>query len=291
MAKTVEEILKETGLTDDQIKAIDAKAIAGLNAYGATASDSLAKAELALRAQREEYDQRIAPALANWADHDTTLSTKVAAYETFINKMRDSGYLPQEILTSMPTFGPAAAVAPAVRGSDGRFVAGNNPVPGSPGPAVAFSKIQSHLQNELAGAFSFAADTQWKYRSLFGKEMPDSPTQIIGEAAAQHMSPADYAAKKYEFAARETAIKAEEQKKHDDSIRKEVADAKDREWGEKISSNPNVRLPQESAFAQISKARAEGKRADPLKLTAEERKSNTHANIQKEFGERSSMVQ
>ena len=289
MAKTVEEILKETGLTDDQIKAIDAKAIAGLNAYGATASDSLAKAELALRAQREEYDQRIAPALANWADHDTTLSTKVAAYETFINKMRDSGYVPQEILASMPTFGPAAA-PPAARGSDGRFVAGNNPVPGSPGP-VDTRKIQSDLQNELARAFTFAADTQWKYRSLFGKEMPDSPTQIIREAAAQRMTPADYAAKKYEFAARETAIKTEEQKKHDDAIRKEVADAKDREWGEKISSNPNVRLPQESAFAQISKARAEGKRADPLKLTAEERKSNTHANIQKEFGERSSMVQ
>ena len=296
-AKTVEDILRETGFTDEQIKAIDAKAMTALNTYGASANTNLEKAELALRAQREEYDTRIAPALANWADRDTRVSTENAAYREFITKMKDSGYLPPEMLAAIPTFGaPAAAAAPGTRGPDGRFVAGGNTVPGSPGPGPApgpdLTRVHADLQNEMGRAFAFGMDTQWRYRSLFGKEMPDSPTQLIREATQNHMDPSAWAAKKYDFTGRETAIRAEEQKKHDDAIRKETADAKDREWGEKISSNPNVRLPQESAFAQISKARADGKRADPLKMTAEERKVSTHSAIQKEFQERSSgMVQ
>jgi tRNA(Ser,Leu) C12 N-acetylase TAN1 len=46
----------------------------------------------------------------------------------------------------------------------------------------------------------------------------DSPTTIIREATAQRMSPADYAAKKYDFAGKEAAKRAEEQKKHDDFV-------------------------------------------------------------------------
>lgn len=287
MAKTVAEILKESGLTDEQITAIDAKAMDGLTRVVTSANEDREKAEFALRSQREEYDKNIAPALASWADRDTTLSTKVATYETLITKLKDSGYLPKEILDSMPTFTPSSSPGNTPRGGDGKFVAGQNAVPGSP----AFVDTRKELETQLGNAFSFAADTQWNYRRLFGKEMPDSPTTLIREAAANRMEPGAWAAKKYAFSDRETAIRAEEQKRHDDAIRKEVSESKDKEWSEKIGSNPNVRIPTESAFSQINKAQAEGKRRDPLKMSPEERKSNTHANIQKEFTERSSRVQ
>jgi hypothetical protein len=290
MAKTVAEILKESGLTDEQIAAIDAKALDGLTKYATEANTSLEKAELALRAQREEYDKNIAPALANWADRDTAISTKVAAYETFINKVKDSGYLPKEILDAMPSFGAPANPAnpnPGGRDPNGRFVAGANPVPGSPG----FVDVEKKLRDELGGAFAFAADTQWKYRQLYGQEMPDSPTTIIREAAQNRMSPSEWAAKKFNFAQKEQErIAAAEKAKIDAAVKDAVA-AKEKEWSEKMGNNPNVRTPAESAFSSVSKAVAEGKRQDPLKLTPEQRKANTHAEIQKAIAERSSMVQ
>jgi hypothetical protein len=284
MAKTVADVLKETGWSEDEIKALDQTKMEGLTRVVSSANESQEKAEFALRAQREEYDKTIAPALANWADRDTVLSTKLAAAEQFIAKVKDSGYLPKEILEAIPTITPST---PATRGADGKFVPGANASPGSP----AFVDLKKELAGELGSAFSFAADTQWNYRRLHGKEMPDSPTALIREAAANRMSASEWAAKKYDFAGRESAIKAEEQKKHDDAIRMEVEKKKDQEWAEKIGNNPNVRIPQESAFSSISKAQAEGKRQDPLKMSPEQRKANTHANIQKEFAERSSMVQ
>ncbi len=282
MAKTVAEVLKETGWSDDDIKGFDQAKMEGLTRIVSSANEAQEKGELALRAQREEYDRTIAPALANWADRDTVLSTKLAAAEAFIGKVKDSGYLPKEILDALPTAG-----SPAPRAADGKFVAGAGTTPGSPG----FVDIKKELSTDLGNAFSFAADTQWNYRRLHGKEMPDSPTALIREASANRMSPAEWAAKKYDFAARESTIKAEEAKKHDDAIRKEAREASDKEWSEKIGNNPNVRIPRESEFSSVSKAVAEGKRQDPLKMTPEQRKANTHANIQKEFAERSSTVQ
>jgi hypothetical protein len=287
MAKTVAEILKETGWSEDDIKALDQTKMEGLTRVVSAANESQEKAELALRAQREEYDQRIAPALANWADKDTVLSTKLAAAEQFINKVKDSGYLPKEILDVIPTITSGSPSPRPAQGPDGKFVAGANVTPGSPG----FVDVKKELANELGTAFSFAADTSWKYRSLFGKEMPDSPTALIREASQNRMSPADWAEKKYGFKTKEQEISAAAEKAKIDAAVKEAVTAKDREWAEKVGNNPNVRIPQESAFAEISKAQAEGKRADPLKMTAEQRKANTHANIQKEFAERSSMVQ
>lgn len=287
MPKTVAEILKESGLSDEQITAIDAKAMDGLTRVVSSANEAQDKAELALRAQREEYDSRIAPALASWADQDTRLSTENAAMRTYLDKIKTSGYLPPELVSAIPVVGaPATPSTPGspTRTPDGRFIASET----TPPPVVVDTK---KIEADLAGAFTFAADTQWNYRRLFGKEMPDSPTALIREAGQNRMSPQEWAAKKYDFSGRETAIKAEEQKKHDDTIRAEVKAAVDKEWAEKVGNNPNIRIPVESQFSSVSKAVAEGKRTDPLKMTPEQRKSSTHANIQKEFAERSSMVQ
>ena len=138
---------------------------------------------------------------------------------------------------------------------------------------------------KLAKRFPSPLDTQWKYRSLYGTEMPDSPTTIIREASAQRMSPSDYAAKKYDFAGKEAAKRADEQKKHDDAIRKETADQKDKEWSEKVGSNPNVRQAETSRFSEIDKAVKSGERPDPMKMTREQRHAATQQVIRKEIAQ------
>jgi hypothetical protein len=273
--KTVEEILRESGLTDEQIKALDAKAMTGLTQVLSTASQAQEAAELAKRAQSDQYDQSIAPALDAWANEKAQKDAEIAFYKAQLDGAKAGGFI-----STTPPGTPATppVVAPGTRGADGKFVAGGNPVPGSP----AFNPDK--LRDELAGAFAFYADTNWKYRTLFGKEMPESPTSIIREATAQHMSPAAWAAKKYDFAGKEKSIADQAQKDHDDAIRKEVSAAKDKEWGEKVGSNPDVRRAEVSRFSEINKAVKAGTRPDPLApgLSEAQRDAGTRAAINAE---------
>src|SRR6266851_6742164 len=203
--KTVAEILKETGLTDEQISALDPKVTAGLTTVVSTAAQAQEAAENAKRLQAQQYDQEIAPALDAWGNEKAQKDAEIAFYKAQLEGAKAGGFVP----AALP--GAPAPAAPA-RTPDGKFVANQNPVPGSP-------EFVKGLRDELGGAFAFIADTSWKYRSLFGTEMPDSPTTIIREATAQRMGPAEYAAKKYDFAGKEATKLADEKKKHDDSIR------------------------------------------------------------------------
>jgi hypothetical protein len=276
MAKTVEEILRESGLTDEQIKALDAKVVSGLTQVVSTATQTLEAAELAKRAQAEQYDTNIAPALDAWANEKAQKDAEIAFYKAQLDGAKAGGFITTTLPGTLPT--PAAGTPAAVRGPDGKFVAGGNPVPGSP------SFDPNKLRDDIGAAFSFSADTQWKYRTLFGKEMPDSPTTLIREATAQHMSPSAWAAKKYDFAGKEKAISEQQQKDHDDAIRKEVAAAKDKEWGEKVGSNPDVRRAEVSRFSEINKAVKAGTRPDPLApgLSEAQRDAGTRSAIRAE---------
>lgn len=272
---TVEEVLKATGVSDEQIKALDPKIVEGVTKVLTTATDAQKAGEEALRLQREAYDKDIAPALDNWANEKAAFAAREAAYQAALKSAAEGGFKVPEIL--------ATPVKPApVQGADGRFVAGNNPVPGSPGVDTT-----KKLTEELGSAFAFAADTQWKYRKLFGQEMPDSPTAIIREATAKRMSPSEYAAQKYNFAGKEKEIAEKAQKDHDDAIRKEVAAAKDKEWGEKVGSNPDLRRSEVSRFSEINKAVKAGTRPDPLApgLSETQRDANTRTAIRAEIAQ------
>lgn len=265
---TVAEVLKQSGMTDEQIAALDAKAVAGFTQVISTAAQTLEAAENAKRLQKEYYENDVAPKLDNWANESASLKAQVAFYKTQADEAKAGGFLAADAP------GYVAPTTPA-KDATGRFVANAGAVPGSP----EFVKVR----DELGSAFSFLADTTWKYRSLFGKEMPDSPTTIIAEATAQRMSPSAYAAKKYDFATKEAAIVAETQKKHDDAIRKETADAKDKEWAEKTGSNPNVRQAETSRFSEISQAVQKGERKDTMTMTPEQRRDYTRQQIRKDF--------
>ena len=271
---SVAEILKASGMSDEEIGKLDAKVTAGLTSVLTTAEQEREKAELAQRAVRETYDREINPALVQWANDKASMDTRLAAYESALKAAKEGGFQVPEILAT-PVVTPGSPVKDP---RTGQFLPS--------GSTVAAPDQFKKLQEDIGGAFAFAASTSWKYRSLFGTEMPDDPVLIIREATAQRMSPADYAAKKYDFAGKEKAKREAEQKAHDDAIRKETKEASDKEWSEKVGNNPNVRQAQVSAFSEVRQAVKEGKRADPLKMTPQERAKATRDNIRRDIAER-----
>jgi hypothetical protein len=266
---TVAEILKASGLTDEEIGKLDAKVAAGFTQVLTAAEQEREKAELAQRSTREIFDKEINPALDNWAMSEANLTAERDYYKTLAEKAKTGGLIPDAA-----PFKVEATPGSPIRNADGTFRPS-----GTPAPAEEVKK----LRDDMGGAFAFLADTSWKYRTLFGSELPDAPTVIIREAAAQRMSPGDYAAKKYNFSGKEQEKREAAQKAHDDAIRKEVAEQKDKEWSEKTANGSPVRQAEVSQFSEVRQAVKEGKRPDPLKMNPQERAAATRQSIRRDI--------
>lgn len=272
---SVEEILKASGLSVEEIKALDAKVLTGVtqvlttaNAAEQSAIAEREKAELAQRATNQKWADEISPALDSWANDKASLEARELYYKTLAEKAKEGGFLPGNE--------PFKPPSPEGRDASGKFVANQNPVPGSP-------QFVDGLRNELGTAFSFATDVQWKYQTLFGKMIPDSPTQLIREAVAQHLPPMEYAAKKYGFAEKEASIQKETHDKEIAQVRAEAIAETDKKWAERTGGNPDVRRAEVSRFSEINKAVKEGTRPDPLKMTEKDRDASTTRAIRQEI--------
>ena len=272
---TVSEVLKASGWTDDEIKALDAKKLEGFTTILTTADQEREKAELAQRAVNEKFENEISPALANWANEKAAFETKEAAYQAALKAAKEGGFTVPEILAT-----PNPNPNPGVRDPSGRFVPGANQVPGSPG-------FEKKLTDEVAQFNVFVADTSWKYRTLFGQEMPDSPSVLVREAGERHMIPSAWAAQKYKFQEKEQEKTTAARKAETDAAIKDALDKNNREWGEKVGSNPNVRMGRTSEFSEIHKAVKTGTRPDPIApdMTEAKRDAGTRRAIQAEVSQ------
>ncbi len=158
-------------------------------------------------------------------------------------------------------------------------MAGQNPVPGSP----AFNPEQFR---EGVGAYvGTMQDLQWKYQSLFGSPMPDPPTQIVREAREQRLDPITYAAKKYNFQAKEQEVAAAKQKEYEERIKKDAIAERDKYWAER-GANPALRPAEQSGFSQVHKAVQAGTRPDPTMQTEAQRRATTAEMIQRDIAEK-----
>lgn len=274
MAKTVAEVLKETGMTDEQISGLDPKVTSGFTTILSTAQQAQDAAELAHRSQMQKWDEEIAPALDAWGNDKASYDARIAAYQAALKAAEEGGFKIPEMLK------PPTQAATPPKGPDGKFVAGPT---GSP-------EFVQKLRDDIGGAFSFLADTTWKYRKLYGQEMPDSPTAIIREAAANRMEPQAWAEKKYNFAAKEAEqAKAARQAEIDAAVKTEKAKW-DRELAESGGSNPMVNRGQQSDFSKISSAVKANERPSPIGMTREERHKATQQSIQKEIAANAEVV-
>lgn len=270
---TVEEVLKASGMTDEQITALDAKVKTGFTQVLSTATQTLEQAEAAKRAQAADYDEKIAPALDKWANDSATLTAERDYYKTLAEKAKEGGFVP-----GAAPFTPPNPAAQPVRSSDGKFVS-NVPgtVPGSP----------TYMTKEEG--FRAVTSAQWfvsEYMRLHnGAAPPEDMESLAIEAQAQHIPFRDYVAKKFDFAGKREAIKASEQKKHDDAIRTEEREKTTKEITERLSSNPHVRQAEVSKFSEIRAGIKDGKRPDPLKMTREQRHTATGNAIRSEMAQ------
>ena len=307
---TLAEVLKQSGWTQAQIDALDAQAQTGLTNFVTgiyqtaeqkeqAAAESAKKAEeervaakaaqdaaeLAQRANKEFYDTTIMPSLTGWEDKEKALQTEIANanaraafYEAQNKGAKDGGF----IAADAPGFVAPVAGTPG-RDGQGKFVAGGpGGTPGSP----TFTMEQ--VRDGLGGTMGTLTDIQWKYQRLYGTPMPVAPTELVRQAEAQKMNPADYAAKTFNFQAKEQELVArqEEEKKakwlaEATAPLQEQLKQKDKDWQAKLDekakavaelggNNPDVRRAAISNYSEVKKAVTEGTRKDPLSYASRE---------------------
>jgi hypothetical protein len=314
---TVEEVLRQTGFTDEQIKALDPKAI---TAFGgvltaaekerqeAATKEAAAKhaqddAELAQRSNVEFYETKIVPSLTAWEEEKQKIenekaraAAEAAFYRTQAEEAKKSGFIPNDA----PGFDPAKFVAPnpPARDDKGRYVTN---VPGATPGSPTFDVTQ--VYSRAGDAIGVLADIQWEHERLFGQKMPISPSELVRQADAVKLDPKTYAARTFNWDTRRQQMQEEEKKKLREEIsaaavapyeqrlkdaeeqrKKELAEL-DRKWSERTGNNPDVRLPQPSKFSDISRAVNAKELPDPLSLNETERRNATRAMIRKDLAE------
>ncbi len=272
---TVEEILRQSGFSDDQIKGLDQRAV---GAFGSILTEAVAakeQAELAQRSNVDFYENKIAPSLANWDEERQRIenqraqaAAEAAFYRTQAEAARASGFIPADA----PSYQQQ-------RDPQGRYVAGAGATPGSPGFDV------NQVYQRAGDAVGVIADIQWEHERLFGAKMPISPTELIRQADSVKLDPRTYAAKRFDWDKRREEIQKKEQEEHDAKIRAEAKAESDRQWSEKIGSNPDMRMPVPSRYADLPRAVQSGTRPDPLMLAEGERRQATRLAIRTELSE------
>jgi hypothetical protein len=325
---TIAEVLKQSGWSQEQIDALDAKALNGLNGYVTgvqTEAEQKHKAavEAAAKAEADRKAQEELTTAAKAAQDAAELNVRnyqdfwnnvypAANAESEAEKVRlakeasdakaEAAYYKAQRESYLGTLGIEPSNAPVFTPPSSPVV---DPVktPGTP----TFSE-DAFMKRVDKGVFTIQ-DIGWKYQQLYGTPIPISPSDLVAKADAIKLSPMEYAARTYRFAEKEAEHRAAEAKKHDDEIAaaaKSASDAdwkakldareaefaaKDRQRAEQMSSNPDTKLPPGSAkFTELKRAVAQGERPDPTKMSANERRQLTLNNIHKAIEERESVV-
>jgi hypothetical protein len=328
MPVTVADVLKQSGLSQEQIDAIDAKVLAGMTTVLTTASQAEAAAaaaaakaeadrklteeqaaaaktaqeaaELKDRSVKEFWENTYNPGIAAWEKERAALAKAAsdAAAEAAFYKTQREGYLKNLNIdpATAPTFTPTAPTTPA---------ADPTKTPGTPtfvDPNVVVSRVGDGMYNVM--------NIMHEYSTLYGgAPMPISPSDLIKQADALKLSPMDYAARTFKFAEKKQEIALAQAKAHDEQVAAAAVAEKEKVWkeeneklkaefnakeklrAEQGGSNPDVKLPPGSSkFADIQRAVKAGERPDPLKMSPTERHKATLDAIHKSIEERQQAV-
>lgn len=280
---TIQEALRQSGFTQEQIDAMDAKAMTTFGTMLTTAendkkaaTDAVAKAdadfkaakeavakaekertdavaerekaELQYRSNVEFYDTKVVPGLTGWDAEKTALENarvKAEAEAAFYRTQIEGAKSGGFLPTDAPGYVPPTP--DPKREGNGRYVAGaDGGTPGSPTYLDA-QKLATQFSEKAA----VLSNIDWRYKKLFGDVMPIPPSQLIAEADAQKLDVSAYAEKRFGFAQRETDLNAARQRDHEAKIAADSAAAKDIEWKAKLDAR-------ETEFAAEKKKMAEG---------------------------------
>jgi hypothetical protein len=287
---TVAQILKDSGFSDDQIAAMEPKAITAFSSVLNSATAERERAQQERQANADFYDRQIVPSLTGWEEEKQRLDNeraRVSAEAAFYKAQNESARAAGFIATDAPGYAQP-------RDNQGRYVSG---VPGSTPGSPTFNV--NEFAAKAGDGLAMIADVDWRHRQLFdGKPMPVSPSELIRQADARRLDPMSYATQTFGFDKREKELAEQRQKAHDDQIRKEATEQNDRKWAERVGSNPDLRRPQENArMAEIQRGVKSGtalpgapggRLSDPLMMGENERRQQTRAAIHSELLEQQS---
>jgi hypothetical protein len=275
---TVEEMLRQAGLNDEEIKALDQRAMTGFNAALTKSAEDLATAQEAERRYQHLYQNEMVPALNKWGTDAAQKDAEIAFYRTQLEGARTAGFIPKEA----PGYTPPAPQPheQPTRGPDGRYLPGGNPVPGSPGPGAGGGGGNSNFNPDqlLEGV----SNAQWysnEYMRLHGSPPPDDFWPLMQEARAKLQDFRPYVEAKYKFPEKRKEMAETKAREHDESIRKDERLKIEKEIAERGGSNPMLRAATSSNFATVRKAMESGRAKDPLTLNAEQRRVQTRDMI------------
>jgi hypothetical protein len=268
---TVEEILRQAGYTNEQVRSLDPRTITAFSGVLTAAQEAREAAELAQRSNVEFYENKIQPSLVEWDAEKTRIDNdraneraELAYYKAQNEAARQSGF----IAADAPGFQP--------RDNQGRYVAG---VPGATPGSPTFD--MNTLYERAGDAVGILTDIQWEHQRLFGQPMPISPTELVKRADQVRLDPRTYASREFKFDERRQQMQAEESKKHDDEIRRE----RDKYWAERTGSNPDIRAGVDSKYADMRRAQQAGRMPDPLLMGESERRQATRQAIRQDMAE------
>ena len=245
---TVQEILKQSGFSDDDIAKFDAKAINGftgvLNAADAAqkaateaeakaaelraaadaaekaARERADKAELVERSNRDFYETKIVTSLNGWDDERKRIEgerlkaiSEAAFYKTQLEGAKGAGFIAADAPAFAYTVPSITPPGDQPRDPSGRYVAG---APGgTPGSPTLMDDVRSAL-----------TDTTWamqQYQQLHGGFLPDDPMALAREAEAMKLPYRAYVERKYDFPGKRAEIARKAQEEHDSAVRAETA--------------------------------------------------------------------
>jgi hypothetical protein len=308
---TVEEILRQSGFTDDQIKGLDPKAITAFSGVLSTADRERQEAqqardaaELAQRSNIDFYENKIAPSLTTWEEEKQRIENKAAQsaaeaafYRTQAEEAKKSGFIAGEA----PGFDASKFVPPnpgvQPRDQSGRYVAG---VPGGTPGSPQFFDVNK-VYERAGDAVSVLTDIQWEHQKLFNQPLPISPSELIRQADSVKLDPRTYAARTFNWDVRRQQMQADQEKEKNAKIAaetaapletkiKEMAEEhkkalvdRDREWAERIGSNPDIRRPMPSQFSDHQRAIKANEMPNPLDLNDTQRRQLTSQMIRKDI--------
>jgi hypothetical protein len=321
---TVAEILRQSGFSDAEISALDARYVTAFTGVLTTAeqaqADAVAKAakaeqdyqaakaakeaaELQDRSNKEFWDNTVNPNLTEWdakmkaADIARANAEAVAAfYKTQNEAARTSGFVP----TDAPSFTTPAAPAIPPRAPNGQYIP-NAPgsTPGS--PTFTMEQIDQRLGNGLSNVGWAMQEYQ---RLTGGQFLPDPFDKLAQEADLQKLPFRDYVARKYDFVGKQQGILLRQQQEHDAKVAADAAAAKESEWklkleerekefqskekiwAERNANNPDQRVVVSSRIPELQRKVETKDLPDPLMMNENQRRANTAKMIRDTIAEK-----
>ena len=180
---TVQQILKNAGLSDYEINSLDGRTT---QAFGQV----LSEAELQKTSVNEFWENTFNPGIQQWETERSDLGRRLAAAEA----QKAAYERERQILVEQGI----------VTGDNLTRPTNSSTTPGTPTFGDA-----NDIVSRAGEGLTQLADIEWRHRNVFGKPMDIPPSQLVSEASRAGLSLSEAAERKFGFSKKEQQVREE----------------------------------------------------------------------------------